>query len=68
MEFFEEDERAAKEGEDISHYTCKINLKTWQFWGKKGLKILQVADRRFEVFWDLQAARFSTNPEPESGF
>lgn len=54
--------------EDPHHYTCKIDLKTWQFWGKKGLKSFRVADARVDVFWDLRSARFTSSPEPASGY
>ncbi|KAH6835676.1 hypothetical protein C2S53_016864 [Perilla frutescens var. hirtella] len=50
------------------HYTCKIDLKTWQFWGKKGLKTFRVADIRVDVFWDLRSAKFTSSPEPSSGY
>lgn len=54
--------------DDDHHYTCKIDLKTWQFWGKKGLKSFQVADSRVDVFWDLRNAKFTSSPEPASGY
>ncbi|XP_051133608.1 uncharacterized protein LOC127253202 [Andrographis paniculata] len=54
--------------EEENHYTCKIDLKTWQFWGKKGLKTFRVAEKRFDVFWDLRAAKFSSRPEPDSSY
>lgn len=51
------------------HYTCKIDLKTWQFWGKKGLKTFRVAaDKRVDVFWDLRSTTFASSPEPSSGY
>lgn len=53
---------------DDNHYTCKIDLKTWQFWGKKGLKTFTVAEKRVDVFWDLRAAKFTTSPEPNSDY
>lgn len=56
------------EDDDDRHYTCKIDLKTWQFWGKKGLKSFQVADTRVDVFWDLRNAMFAASPEPASGY
>ncbi|XAR56824.1 hypothetical protein NMG60_11037443 [Bertholletia excelsa] len=46
-------------------YTCKIDLKPWQFWGKKGLKSFRVDDKRVDVFWDLRTAKFwGSCPEP----
>lgn len=52
-----------------NHYTCKIDLKTWQFWGKKGLKTFRFADQNVDVFWDLRSGKFSTSsPEPNSDY
>ncbi|KAG9148819.1 hypothetical protein Leryth_024717 [Lithospermum erythrorhizon] len=51
-------------------YTCKIDLKTWQFWGKKGLKTLKIEDdRRVDVYWDLRTAKLSSShAEPVSDY
>ncbi|KAM7251821.1 hypothetical protein ACFE04_023704 [Oxalis oulophora] len=49
-------------------YTCKIDLKSWQFWGKKGLKNFDVDNKRVDVFWDFRQAKFSSNPEPCSDY
>ncbi|KAL0328590.1 UNVERIFIED_CONTAM: Kinesin-like protein KIN-14F [Sesamum calycinum] len=54
--------------QDDNYYTCKIDLKTWQFWGKKGLKTFRVAEKRIDVFWDLRSAKFSDSPEPDSDY
>lgn len=54
--------------QEENHYTCKIDLKTWQFWGKKGLKTFRVADIRIDVFWDLRSAKFTSSPEPDSDY
>ncbi|CAA0814035.1 Plant protein of unknown function (DUF868 [Striga hermonthica] len=54
--------------DEDTHYTCKIDLKTWQFWGKKGLKTFSVSDKRVDVFWDLRCAKFTTSPQPNSDF
>ncbi|THF97417.1 uncharacterized protein LOC114315723 [Camellia sinensis] len=51
-----------------NHYTCKVDLKTWQFWGRKGLKSFRVDDKCVNVFWDFRAAKFSTSPEPCSDY
>ncbi|KAL8505395.1 hypothetical protein ACS0TY_016579 [Phlomoides rotata] len=56
------------EDHDDNHHTCKIDLKTWQFWGKKGLKTLRFAGKNVDVFWDLRSAKFSTSPEPSSDY
>ncbi|GER42504.1 hypothetical protein STAS_19298 [Striga asiatica] len=54
--------------DENTHYTCKIDLKTWQFWGKKGLKTFSVSDKRVDVFWDLRSAKFTSSPQPNSDF
>ncbi|XP_011097721.1 uncharacterized protein LOC105176569 [Sesamum indicum] len=54
--------------QDDNYYTCKIDLKTWQFWGKKGLKTFRVAEKRIDVFWDLRSAKFTDSPEPDSDY
>lgn len=51
-----------------SSVTCQIEFQSTQFWSRKGLKSLQVDDRRVDIFWDLKAVKFSTNPEPCSGY
>nr|CAD1831431.1 unnamed protein product [Ananas comosus var. bracteatus] len=54
--------------------TCKVELKPWPFWSKKGYKSLDVADDdeecRVDVFWDLRSAKFSGSgsPEPTAGY
>ncbi|KDP32618.1 hypothetical protein JCGZ_13168 [Jatropha curcas] len=51
-----------------NHYICKIDLKGWQFWGKKGLKSLLVDGKRVEIYWDFRQVKFSRNPEPVSDY
>ncbi|EEF30206.1 conserved hypothetical protein [Ricinus communis] len=51
-----------------NHYTCKIDLKTWQFWGRKGLKSFPVDGGKVDVYWDFRRAKFSSNPEPSSDY
>ncbi|KAJ6753313.1 KINESIN-LIKE PROTEIN (DUF868) [Salix purpurea] len=53
---------------DENHYTCKIDIKTWQFWGKKGLKSFEVDGKRVDVYWDFRQAKFSNNAEPLSDY
>ncbi|KAI3769114.1 hypothetical protein L6452_00213 [Arctium lappa] len=50
--------------------TCKIDVKTWQFWGKKGLKSFPLVDgKRVDVFWNLRSAKFANGgPEPCSDY
>ncbi|KAB1208706.1 hypothetical protein CJ030_MR6G006664 [Morella rubra] len=42
------------------HYSCKIDLKPWHFWSKKGYKSFEVERNQVEVYWDLLAS----GPEP----
>ncbi|CAM8985327.1 hypothetical protein QQ045_009468 [Rhodiola kirilowii] len=53
---------------DAAQYTCKIDLKPWHFWSKKGFKSFDVEGAEVEVFWDLRSAKFSTSPEPISDY
>ncbi|XP_009778863.1 uncharacterized protein LOC107818194 [Nicotiana tabacum] len=50
------------------HQTCKIDLKPWHFWAKKGYKIFEVDGNQLEAYWDLRSAKFSGSPEPCSDF
>lgn len=59
---------AVENFDDEEPYTCKIDLKTWQFWGKKGLKSFKVDEQRVDVFWDFRSAKFSSSPEPCSDY
>ncbi|XP_052177495.1 uncharacterized protein LOC127791551 [Diospyros lotus] len=47
---------------------CKIDLKTWQFWGSKGLKSFIIDGQRVDIFWDFRTAKFSGSPEPCSDY
>ncbi|XP_022853990.1 uncharacterized protein LOC111375404 [Olea europaea var. sylvestris] len=50
------------------HQTCKIDLKPWQFWAKKGCKTFQVDGNQLDVYWDFRSAKYSGSPEPCSDF
>ncbi|XWS51693.1 hypothetical protein CRYUN_Cryun11dG0005400 [Craigia yunnanensis] len=54
--------------DDQNHCTCKIDLRAWQFWGKKGLKSLEVDGKRVDIYWDFRQAKFSSSPEPCSDY
>ncbi|XP_024966153.1 uncharacterized protein LOC112506379 [Cynara cardunculus var. scolymus] len=55
--------------EDEDPSTCKIDVKTWQFWGKKGLKSFPINGKRVDVFWNLRSAKFANGaPEPCSDY
>lgn len=49
-------------------YTCKVDLKPWQFWAKKGYKTIEVDGNQLEVYWDIRSAKFSGGPEPCTDF
>lgn len=50
-------------------YTCKIDVKPWYFWNKKGYKSFEVDGHQVEVYWDLRSARFvGSCPEPISDY
>lgn len=51
-----------------SHYSCKIDVKPWHFWSKKGYKTFEVDGHPVEVYWDLRSAKFSGSPEPSSDY
>ncbi|CAL0315640.1 unnamed protein product [Lupinus luteus] len=50
------------------HYSCKIDVKPWHFWSKKGYKTIDIDGNQVEVYWDLQSAKFSGSPEPISDY
>lgn len=53
---------------DHEDFTCKIELKPWHFWAKKGYKIFEVDGYQIEAYWDLRSAKFSGGPEPCKDF
>ncbi|GMI73961.1 hypothetical protein like AT2G04220 [Hibiscus trionum] len=56
------------EGGDNVHSTCKIELKPWHFWSRKGYKSFEVEGKPVDVYWDLRSAKFTTGPEPVSDY
>ncbi|KAA8526646.1 hypothetical protein F0562_008151 [Nyssa sinensis] len=50
------------------HHSCKIDLKPWHFWSKKGYKTFDVDGNLVEVYWDMRTAKFSSGPEPCTDF
>lgn len=50
------------------HYNCRIDIKPWHFWSKKGYKSFVVDGQQVEVYWDLRSAKFSGSPEPSSDY
>ncbi|PIN26928.1 hypothetical protein CDL12_00285 [Handroanthus impetiginosus] len=50
-------------------FTCKIELKPWHFWAKKGYKTFEVDGNQLDAYWDLRSAKFSgCSPEPFTDF
>ncbi|KAF5746192.1 hypothetical protein HS088_TW06G00359 [Tripterygium wilfordii] len=54
------------EGEYL--YNCKIDVKPWHFWSKRGYKCFEVEGNQVDVYWDLRAAKFGGSPEPCSDY
>lgn len=50
------------------HHSCKIDLKPWHFWAKKGYKTFDVDGLQVDAYWDLRSAKFSGSPEPCTDF
>ncbi|XP_004502142.1 uncharacterized protein [Cicer arietinum] len=51
------------------HYNCKIEVKPWYFWNKKGYKSFEVDGQHVDVYWDLRSAKFcGSSPEPCSDY
>lgn len=49
-------------------HSCKIDLKPWPFWSKKGYKTLDVDGKPLDVYWDLRSAKFSGGSEPTGDY
>ncbi|GMH10969.1 hypothetical protein Nepgr_012810 [Nepenthes gracilis] len=64
--------------ESESSQTCKVELKPWQFWGKKGYKFFEIdvgrhpwydeSPHKLEICWDFRSAKFFDSPEPYSNY
>ncbi|XP_048502714.2 uncharacterized protein LOC104897184 [Beta vulgaris subsp. vulgaris] len=54
------------EGRD--HYHSKVELKPWYFWRKQGCKNLLVDGKIIAIVWDLKAAKFNGEVEPQSDY
>ncbi|KAI3512876.1 hypothetical protein L1887_20198 [Cichorium endivia] len=51
-----------------TEYTCKVELKPWNFWRKQGSKSFVVDGKPVDIFWDLKAAKFHGETEPISEY
>ncbi|KAG5245104.1 DUF868 domain-containing protein [Salix suchowensis] len=49
-------------------YNCKIDLKPWLFWSKKGGKSFELEGCQVDINWDFRSAKFSGSPEPASDY
>ncbi|KAF2307056.1 hypothetical protein GH714_024587 [Hevea brasiliensis] len=50
------------------NYLCKMELKPWYFWRKQGSKQFVVDGKTVDVAWDLKAAKFNGETEPQSDY
>ena len=51
------------------HQNCKIEVKPWCFWNRKGYKSFDIDGNQIDVFWDLRSAKFAGScPEPCSDY
>jgi len=50
------------------HHHCKVELKPWYFWRKYGSKQFVVDGKVIGVVWDLKAAKFNGEVEPQSDY
>nr|XP_043637471.1 uncharacterized protein LOC122608427 [Erigeron canadensis] len=51
-----------------TEYTCKVELKPWNFWRKQGSKSFVVDGKSLDIFWDLKNAKFHGETEPISEY
>ncbi|CAN6438693.1 unnamed protein product [Victoria cruziana] len=51
-----------------SHCACKIDMRSWFFWKKRGSKAFEAGTSTIEVHWDLFSAKYGPGPEPIKGF
>lgn len=54
--------------ESMRHETCKIDIKPWHFWAKRGYKSFEVDGIQLEAYWDIRSAKFTGSPEPCSDY
>ncbi|XP_021631603.2 uncharacterized protein LOC110629062 [Manihot esculenta] len=50
------------------YYSCKIDLKPWFFWSKRGSKSFDLQGCQVDIHWDFRSARFFGSPEPCSDY
>lgn len=54
--------------DEDEQYRCKVELKPWYFWRKQGSKQFIVDGKEVDVVWDLKAAKFNGETEPQSDY
>lgn len=54
--------------DEEEQYRCKVELKPWYFWRKQGSKQFIVDGNEVDVVWDLKAAKFNGETEPQSDY
>lgn len=54
--------------DEDQQYRCKVELKPWYFWRKQGSKQFIVDGNEVDVVWDLKAAKFNGETEPQSDY
>ncbi|KAI3801005.1 hypothetical protein L1987_29105 [Smallanthus sonchifolius] len=47
---------------------CKLDIKPWLFSKRRGFRNLEVGSKLIDIYWDLTFAKFSSSPEPITGF
>lgn len=57
-----------EEDDHEQQYQYKLELKPWYFWRKQGDKQFVLDGRTVNVVWDLKAAKFHGETEPQSDY
>ena len=59
---------SVREVDGDEHHRCKVELKPWYFWRKQGSKHFMVDGKTVYVVWDLKAAKFNGETEPQTDY
>jgi hypothetical protein len=59
---------SVREVDGDEHHRCKVELKPWCFWRKQGSKHFMVDGKTVYVVWDLKAAKFNGETEPQTDY